>query len=479
MKLPDWSITHSPIVYTAVALLMLWGIFSFFTMPRREDPEYTIRTCVISTSWPGTPVTKVEELITDKLEEAVDSIEEVDVVRSTTTVGLSTIYVDLDDSTPADAIQNVWDKVRARIDKVPMPEEGLKPIVNDEFGDTAVLLLAIHQIPLNGAEQIDDQNRYSFRELEDFADLVKDELRLLDGAAKVEKFGVRDEAIYIETDLANWSQLGLTTNELSSLVSSRNIVETGGAIDTPDTRYSVFPSGEFNAVAELESIIADYVSSGPSRTPVYLTDLNLAVKRSYQDPPGLICRYGDVNGTYDAVMLGLTMKSGSNIVDLCNLAKARIQQMQEVEQILPPDLAVTPVSDQSLNVSAKISDVIVNVIEAVLIVVLVVLLMVGLRTSVVMAANIPIVVLASIGMITLFGVQLEQISLASIIIALGLLVDNAVQVCDQSRTNQIEGAAPIPATVAGANTLAIPMLTGTLTTVAAFLPMLFALEGGG
>ena len=178
-----------------------------------------------------------------------------------------------------------------------------------------------------------------------------------------------------------------------------------------------------------------------------------------------------------AIIVGLEMKDGQNIVDICSAATRRVHEMQHIEQSLPRDIAVTPVSDQSENVSGKINQVISNVIGAILIVVIIVYLMVGFRTAAVMAANIPVVVLAALALITVFGVQLEQISLASIIIALGLLVDNAVQVCDQSRTNQIAGMGPIEGTVTGANQLSVAMLTGTVTTVAAFFPMLIALSG--
>ncbi|HBE66608.1 MAG TPA: AcrB/AcrD/AcrF family protein [Planctomycetaceae bacterium] len=179
------------------------------------------------------------------------------------------------------------------------------------------------------------------------------------------------------------------------------------------------------------------------------------------------------------MMLGVTMKSGSNIIDVCDKCNERIRVLIEDEQALPRDISVKPISNQADNVSQKIDDVISNVISAIVIVVIVVLLFVGLRTSLVMAANIPIVVMASIAIIAFFGVQLEQISLASIIIALGLLVDNAVQVCDQTRTNILSGMKPTEAAIEGARTLTLPMLTGTLTTVAAFFPMLFSLEGGG
>ncbi|MGE0375969.1 MAG: efflux RND transporter permease subunit [Planctomycetaceae bacterium] len=477
MNLSRSAIRYRPIVLTAVGLVMVWGVVAGLTMPRREDPEYTVRTCAVITSWPGAPAQKVEELLTDKLEESLDTIEEVDVVRSTSTTGLSEIYVDAEESVPADRIDNVWDKVRARVARVPMPESGITPVVNDEFGDTSILVLSVHQIPLSGEETVRPENRYSYRELDEISDGIRDALRLLPGVSKVERFGVIDEAIYIETDLATWSQIGLTVEDLQNLLASRNIVAPGGSVDTDAGRFFVKPGGELNAVGEIESIIVNLGGTSGSRRPIYLSDVGLNVRRAYEDPPARMCRFVDPRQSVPAVMVTVLMKSGANIIDICDAAKERVRQMQEIEKSLPADIAVVPVSDQSVNVRKKISDVLNNVIGAIVIVVIIVYLFVGFRTAAVMAANIPVVVLASIALITVFDVQLEQISLASMIIALGLLVDNAVQVCDQSRTNQIAGMNPVEATVSGANQLSVAMLTGTITTIAAFFPMLIGLIG--
>ena len=478
MNLSSLSMRYRPVVLTIIGLLTVWGTITFFTMPRREDPEFTIRTCVVSTRWTGAPTVKVEELVTDKLEETLASIEEVEFLNSTTTNGQSIIYVNLEDRVPVSDIQNVWDKVRAKVSLVQMPDQNVRPVVNDEFGDTTILLLGIYQTPLEGRDAVDEQHRYSPRRLEIYADQVRDALRLLPGVAKVEKYGVQDEAIYIETDLGTWSQLGLTTTSLRQLVASRNIVSPGGSIETDEGKFNVKPGGEFDAVSEIESLTVGAVQNGNSANQVALRDVGLSVNRGYVDPPQVVCRFTEERGTFPAVMLGLTMKSGSNIIDICDSAMGRVDRLVNIEQALPRDLTVRPVSNLSDNVTAKIDDVISNVVSAIVIVVIVVFLFVGLRTSLVMAANIPFVVLASIAVIRWFGVQLEQISLASIIIALGLLVDNAVQVCDQTRTNILAGMKPTEAAVKGANTLMFPMLSGTLTTVAAFLPMLFALSGG-
>lgn len=492
MSLSAISMRYRPVVLTLVGLMTAWGVITFVTMPRREDPEFTIRTCVVSTRWSGAPAIKVEELITDKLEETLDSLEEVDFLKSETINGQSTIFVNLTDDVPVGDIQNVWDKVRAKVDLVPMPASNARPVVNDEFGDTTILLLGIYQTPLsdesetanagpfvaNGYQEIEEEHRYSPRELEVYADRVRDAIRLLPGIAKVEKYGVQDEAIYIEADLGTWSQIDLTIAGLEQLVNSRNIVSPGGSIDTGNGKFNLKPGGEFDALGEIETLSVAAVGSGNSANQVSLTDIGLTVHRDYVDPPSVICRFTEPRGTFPAVMLGVTMKSGANIIDICDSAMDRIDQLVEVEQALPRDLAIRPVSNLSDNVSAKIDDVIGNVVSAIVIVVVVVYLFVGLRTSLVMAANIPFVVLGAIAIVGMLGVQLEQISLASIIIALGLLVDNAVQVCDQTRSNLLEGMTPGQAAVQGAKTLMFPMLTGTLTTVAAFFPMMFALKGG-
>jgi multidrug efflux pump subunit AcrB len=480
MNLAAFAMKRRPIVVTLTALLMLWGVISVMTMPRREDPEYTVRTCVVTSVWPGAPAEQVEKLVTKPLEEAIDSIDEVDVVYSETNVGLSTIYVDAEDAVTALQIDNVWDKVRARVQRVEMPDPMIVPDVNDEFGDTNVILLCVYQQPMPGEDAIREDRRYTLRDLDIISEHIKDELRLLSGVSKSAQYGVREEAIYVQADVGTWSQLNLTTTQLQQLVESRNIVASGGSIDNDVGRFSVKPGGEFDAVEELDSIVAGMAGigdEGGEGRPVYLRDLGMNIVREYEDPPSLICRYTDAHTSQPAVVVALTMKSGSNIVTVCEAAKQRVREMQEVDQSVPADIAVTPVSDQSVNVNKKINDVVSNVVGAIVIVVVVVYLIVGFRSAVVMASNIPVVVLGAIALITLFGVELEQISLASLIIALGLLVDNAVQVCDQSRTNQIAGMDPVGATVAGSSQVASPMLMGTATTVAAFAPMLLALQG--
>ena len=473
MNLPSFALRYRAIMMSVVVLLMLWGALAYNNMPRREDPEYVVRTAQVLTNWVGTPTEKIEELVTFPLENEINALDGIRWVRSETTVGRSAVYVELERSTPGSEVAQMWDKVRSRVDRVPMPEPNLKPVVIDDYGDTNIMLLAVHQVPLSGESEVREENRYSFRDLEIFATRLKDDLKLLDGVAKVDVVGVQQEAIYVETELGNWNNQSLTTEQLEQLISRRNVIATGGSVDTEIGHVSLNPTGDLDAVEEIRAIVVGRTEDAP----VYLSDIGLDVIRSYQDPPITLTRYGDASGTYPCVIVAFTMKAGANIVTICEDAKRLLHELQEQRKIFPPDLGIGIVSDQSENVVSKIDDFVGNVVGAVVIVVIVVFLMVGLRSASVMAAAIPLVIVGSLAIIPLFGVQLEQISLAAMIIALGMLVDNAVQVTDQTRRLLTEGKSRFEAARDGAQQLAFPILIATGTTVAAFYPMLLGLQG--
>ncbi|TWT50951.1 Multidrug resistance protein MdtB [Rubripirellula amarantea] len=480
-SLPDFAVRRPTITITLVLLLVAWGSVSFFTMPRREDPEFTLKIALVTTRWQGASAEQMEKLVTDPLEDAIDGLEEVRLIRSTSSSEQSVIFVELEDNVPGARVDDAWDRVRARIRNVTMPDESISPFLFDEFADTSVLLYAVHQRPLDGDSVVDPKYAYSSRQLDLYSERIRDSLRLLPGVSQVGRFGVQEEAIYIETDEGNWSTLDLTTAQIQSLAKSQNIVAPGGKIDAEDGRFFVKPSGDVGAVEAFDSLVVGVVATAEENgdagfNQVQLKNMGLNVRRGYVDPAQRICRYGTPEFETPAITLAVSMKSGANIIDICDRSKESVAQLQSTG-VLPPDLAVSIISDQSDSVKQRIREVGVNIVQAILVVVVLVYLVVGFRTAAVMAANIPFVVVSSLAIITLFDVQLEQMSLASMIISLGLLVDNAVQVCDQSRTNQIAGMSPREASVAGAKMLGISMLSGTATTVAAFIPMLIAMDG--
>jgi len=464
VNLPRFSLKHPAIVVAATAIVVLWGLVAFFTAPRREDPEFQIRSCVILTSWPGATAEKIEQLITDPIEKSVDALDEVEKVTSVSRVGLSAVFVFLEQNIKT--VDETWDKVRARVARVRgrLPQGCSEPLVDTEYGDTAAMVLAVHQKPLEPGRQI--ERHYTPREMEVIAKRLRDELKLLEPVAKVDLYGVQQEAIYLETDMGRWSQLQLTTNELRTLLEQRNIVAPGGTIETELGRFGIRPTGELAAVRNLERVI---VGAHEYRSPTYLKDLDIQVSRRYQEPSTLLTRFGTPDVDASCIVVSFTMKKGENIVELGRLVRSRLEELKQT--LLPRDIEVTVVGDQPAAVALCVNDFVDNLWQAIVIVILVAFLLIGLRIALVMAATIPIVMVATIGVVRFFDVQLEQISIASLIIALGMLVDNAIEVGDNVHRLLEEGLGRFEAAVEGARQIAFPVLIATLTTVAAFLPM--------
>jgi len=467
VNLPTFALKHRAVFIAATVLAMIWGVMSFYTMPRREDPEFTIRACQVLTDWPGATAEDVELLVTDPLEQAVSDLDETRRITSKSLNGHSIIMVELEESTPADAVDNVWDKVRAKVAGVDLPRnEGCgSPHVNAEFSDTSAMVLAVYQKPGRSA----GARRRTPRELEIIADRLKDEIKRIGAVGMAELYGVQEEVIYLEIQAGRWGKLKLTADELKQLLEARNIVAPGGSIDTEFARFGLKPTGEFRADREIDSLV---VGAHGNRAPVYLRDLGIRVSRTYADPPELIARYRDPNlpEGVDCIILSFTMKAGRNITELGGTVRALLRDAKA--SWLPGDIEVAVVSDQPASVGEKIHDFTGNLWRAIAIVVAVTFLLVGLRVAVVMAAAIPLVMLTSLGIVPMFGVQLEQISISALIIALGMLVDNAIEVCDNTHRYLEEGLAPYRAAARGAGEIAVPVLFATLTTVAAFLPML-------
>ncbi|MEM8886257.1 MAG: efflux RND transporter permease subunit, partial [Planctomycetota bacterium] len=405
MTLSDFAMRNKTIVTVMVAVLMLWGVLSYMNIPRRENPEFTITVALVVTSWPGTPAEMVEELVTAPLEAEINSLPNLRRVYSETRVGQSTVYVELSRTLPNDQVSQMWDQVRARVDRVPMPSPGLRPIVIDEFGDESVMLFAVYQKPDAGEEEVAGSKRYTFRDLEIFADRLQDELQLVPGVARVDIVGVRNEAIYVEVDRDQYSQIALDSGELESLLEARNVIAPGGTIDTVQGRFSVEPSGNLSADQEIQTLVVGTTGGDRQAAPIYLENLGFNIIRTYEDPPVNVCRYGEPGFASDAVIVHYTMEDGANVSVVNELAKARVEELRDVEKIFPPDLAITPVIDAAETVNAKIDGFVINVVQAILIVIVVVFLMVGFRSSSVMAANIPLVIVGSIAFLPLFGVQ--------------------------------------------------------------------------
>jgi multidrug efflux pump subunit AcrB len=312
--------------------------------------------------------------------------------------------------------------------------------------------------------------------------------------------------IYVETDIGKWSQLGVTSKQLAALLRLRNVVVPGGIIETEAAKFTIKLSDQVNAVRDIERTVVDRVATGAGgdkvlqspalitqslagneadtsplavpltqNVPVTIGDLDLNVTRGYRDPPRSITRYSDTEGSHDCVVLAFTMKDGINIVELNQAIKRMLETANDA--LLPPDIKVVKASDQPAAVDKKVSEVVSNVISSIAVVILVLIFMAGLRISIIAAIAIPAIMLIAIGLMTFFGVVIEQISLAALIIALGILVDNTIQVCDNTRTMLGKGVSRRESAIQGPSQISFAILIATCTILAAFLPMTVFLKG--
>jgi multidrug efflux pump subunit AcrB len=462
MNLPRFAVRRPPVVLVVTLIVMAFGVYNFATMPRREDPEILIRDCTVITQWPGASAHKVEELVTDPLEKAIAEIPEIDEYTSTSRAGLSILRVTLEDS--VEAPDQSWDEVRAKVERVVprLPEGCRRPFVNSDVGDVFQICLALYQEPAVGGRP------YPPRRLEQFAEMVEDEVKLIEAVAKVEFWGVQEERIYLYVDSADWARLGLDAAALRNRFEARNIVAPGGQLETEESRYAVLPTGEFETVRQMEDLVVDRLGG---RVPVRLGDLPFRLERGYVDPPETLARITTPAApAAPCVVVGIAMKSNRNITVLSGEVDRTLAKLRAT--VLPPDMRLERVNDLPRQVRTRVHDFTINLAQGVVIVLGVALLMMGLRPALIMAAAVPLSMVAAFAVVRLFGVQLEQFSIASLIIALGMVVDNAIVVSDNVVRLRREGKSRREAAVAGAQGLAVPILTSTLTTICAFLPLL-------
>ncbi|MDD5598576.1 MAG: efflux RND transporter permease subunit [Victivallaceae bacterium] len=465
MILPEMSIRYRTVVFFIVFVGMIWGFFAFNSTPRREDTEFTIRVCTVITKWPGASAEKVEDLVTDPLEKAIEEIDEVKETESTTTPGQSIIKVTLEDYVRN--IDQVWDELRAKLDHTEIASGAGRPYVNSNFTDTTALVFALYQVPLPGEKKI--THPYSMRDMEKVCEDICDELKLLKGVAMAVISGAPREVIYLEPDPGALSRLKLTSEDLRQRLMAKNAVTSGGIIDSRDSRFHLVTEGDFNALDEIRRLVAGV---SDDNHPVLLKDIDIKVRKGYEDPAELITRYSDKeNRKRRCIIVYYTMKTNQNIVEVGNKVKALIPLWEKT--IIPPDMKISLVADQPRTVTENISIFTDNLLQSVLILIFVAFLFIGPRVALIMGASIPAIAMISFAVARLFDVKLEKMSITALIISLGMLVDCAIEICDNVHRLQDEGYSRFDAAVTGAKQVAWPILIGTLTTVFAFLPMLF------
>ncbi|MBD3305034.1 MMPL family transporter [candidate division KSB3 bacterium] len=451
MSMTRYAIEKDRVTFVALAVILVTGIWAFLTLPQAEDPGFTVPTAFVMTYFPGGSPTRIEQLVTDKLEKKIQQMPEIDYIESTSKTGVSLIYVTIQEKYKE--TRPIWDDLRRKIEDVEpeLPDGVIGPIVNDEFGDVFGTIVTI------------TGDGFAYSALKDIADEVRNELLLLEDTAKVRILGAQEERIFIEYHNARLAQFGLSPSQMQQLLESRNILIPGGHITNDSERLIIEPSGNFES---LEDIRQTVIFLPQTQELLFLKDI-AEVSRGYVDPPtSRLFSTGKA-----AVGLAISMRDGGNITTMGRHIKALIERVQ---QDYPIGIAFDYIAFQPDAVERKVDNFIMNLVQSVVIVILVMIFSLGLRTGMVVATLIPMAILMSLACMAGLHIGLDQVSIASLIIALGMLVDNAIVMSESIMVQMQEGKKAVQAAVDSARELRFDLLTSSLTTSAAFLPIFLA-----
>ena len=448
MNIGTWCITNNRTAGLVFLLLVVAGIWTYLTIPRLEDPSFTIRTAVVATPFPGAAPSKVEKLVTDKLEDNIREMAEVEWITSQSMAGLSVIHVRIADR--YQDMQPIWQRLRNKVrDCEPvLPEGVVSPRVNDEFGDVYGILLA-----LTG-------DGYTSKELKDTAEDIRNELLTVREVAKVELHGVQEERIFVEFSNALMAQLGFSPRQLMDILQAQNTVQPSGDAILGPERVLIESTGEFKSLEDLRTTTLRIPGRSES---VSLEDIT-TITREYADPPRHMVRF---NGQ-EAVVLAVSMVDDGNIIKLGE----RIQhRMGRIQSGLPVGLELQTLMFQPDFVQGSIRTFTVNLLEAFVFVVVVMFFFVGWRTGFVAGSLVPMAMLTAITLMPFFGVKLQVVSIGALIISLGILVDNGVVVSEHILVDMSSGTPRLQAAGNAVRRLWLPLLIASLTTIFAFLPI--------
>ncbi|WP_247878174.1 efflux RND transporter permease subunit [Azospirillum sp. TSO22-1] len=453
-NLSEWALNHRSFVWYLIISLTLAGGLAYMRLGREEDPAFTIKTMLVQANWPGATIDDTMNLVTDPIEKKLEEIPYLDYVKSYTKPGVSVVYVNLKDYTPADQVPDLWYQVRKKIAdmKGTLPQGVQGPAFNDEFGDTFGTVYAF------------TADGFSYRELKDYAEFARAELMRVRDVGKVQFTGLQNERIYLDFSTRQLAAMGIDREQVIAELQAQNAVAPAGVVQAGDEKITVRVSGAFTSEDSLRAI-----SLRANGKFYRLADL-AQVRRGYVDPPTPIFRY---NGE-PAIGLTISMAAGGNVLAFGEGIRER---MRQVEANLPVGIGVHLVANQSVVVEDSVAGFTKALEEAVIIVLAVSFVSLGLRAGLVVATSIPLVLAMTFIGMEFYGIALQRISLGALIIALGLLVDDAMITVEMMITKLEEGFTLDKAATFAYTSTAFPMLTGTLITVAGFIPIGFA-QGG-
>ncbi len=455
MNLTATAIDKNRITLTVVALIVLAGSFAYYELPKAQDPGFIIRTAVITTRFPGASPERVELLVTDKIEKKIQEMPEIDSITSESRTGISLIFANFKESYKV--MRPIFDDLRRKVDTVApeLPQGVQAPEVNDEFGD---VFGSVYTLSGDG---------FTYAELKTVADELRDELLKEPDIAKVTIHGAQQEVVFVEYNNARLAELGLSPQRLSAALASVNILSSGGDIVSGRDRITLEPSGNFESVADLRRTVIEL----PGGALVYLEDI-VDVRRGYVDPPRSISR---VNGE-PTLALAISMREGG---DILKLGERLTELMPELVARYPWGVEIQQVWFQADLVDEVVDNFTSSLGQAVLIVIAVMIGFLGFRTGVIVGSLIPATVVTSLFAMQIFEITINQISLTALIIALGLLVDNAIVVVESILVKRGQGVGAVQAAIDSGSELKTPLLISSLTTAVAFMPIAMAKSAVG
>lgn len=455
MNITSFALKNDKVTIVFSILIFFYGVLSFLDLPRAKDPGFIIRTATVVTHFPGASANRVEQLVTDKLEKKIQEMSEIDFIKSTSKSGVSIIFVNILEEHKN--MRPIWDSLRRKVDDGAreLPNGALKPIVNDEFGDVYGSLISISSDGLSKAE------------LEDIANDTKDVFLRLNDVSKIEIIGIQPQVVYVEFDNSKLAKLNLSASYLKNILESKNIVLSGGNIKIEDSRLSIEPSGNFESLEQISNTIIPL----ETKEKLYLKDI-ANIKADYKNPSSLIVQ----KDGKESIILAISMKKDGDII---KLGQEIDSLMKEVQEKLPLGVKLDRLFNEPKIVDNIINNFVNNLLQSMLLVVIVMLFSLGFRTGLIVAFLIPMSILSSFIIMSIFDIWLDQVSLAALIISLGLLVDSAIVMSESIMVLMQKGKNVVEASIQSAKELKIPLLTSSLTTSAAFLPIFLAKSSTG
>ena len=455
-NLSEWALSKRSLVIFLMIVAVLAGTFSFKNLGRGEDPAFTFRTMVVGAAWPGATVEETLLQVTERLERTLQETDYLDTVRSYTTAGQTTIFVDLKESTPPSAVPDVWYQVRKNIGdmRLTLPSGVVGPFFNDDFGDTFGIIYAF------------TADGFSFRELRDYVEAARSRLLHVPDISKIEVMGAQDEQIFIEFSTEKMAGLRLDLTTILASLQAQNAILPAGVMQTEEERVFLRVSGEFDDEQDIEALT---VVAGER---IFKLGDIANVRRGTIDPPQPMFR---VNGQ-PAIGLAIAMRDSGDILALGENVRV---EMADIIAELPVGIETTLVADQAVTVDLAINDFMTSLWQAIVIILGCSFVSLGMRPGTVVALAIPLTLAIVFAVMDIVNIDLHRISLGALIIALGLLVDDAMTTVDAMLRRLGVGDSKDQAATFAYSTLAAPMLIGTLVTIASFVPIGFAQSSAG